>query len=640
MYRSWPPITESDEVIEKALADANIPCLMASLAHLSGDVGLLDGDIRPDTENPLDLQCGITPEQQTRARAMAREVLARYRDDGCRLPPPLSDEALGRVLHYVAGQPLSEEYVEFLGSELAIRDPDPYAVPGLAAVSEQRRRSFEVVIIGAGLSGILTAYRLKQAGIPVTVVEKSAAVGGTWWDNQYPEARVDTPSHSYAYSIEPYDWPQHFSRQPVLQEYLDHCVTRFGIREHIRLSHEVKEVVFDETTELWRVAIESTSGEHETLTANAVVSAVGQLNTPKLPEFPGLSDFEGPAFHSATWDPDVVLEGKRVAVVGTGASAMQLMPEVAKVAADVVLFQRNAPWIRPTYNYRHDVSEGEHWLMKHVPFYAKWYRFLMFWLIAEDMIEAVEKDPAWAHQDRSVSRLNEDWRELLTDSIKDALGDRPDLLEQAIPRYPPGAKRMLLDDGTWYEALKRDNVRVVTNPIESATAKGLVTASGEEHEVDVIVYATGFHANKFLWPMRIVGRDGRDLRELWGEDPRAFYGMTVPGFPNFFCIYGPNTNLVVNGSAIFFTECSVRYILGCLKLLLGGNHATIECRQDVHDEFNRVIDEGNLKMAWGAHPIVSWYKNRSGRVTQNWPFRVQRYWAETRAPDPSHFDLR
>ena len=158
--------------------------------------------------------------------------------------------------------------------------------------------------------------------------------------------------------------------------------------------------------------------------------------------------------------------------------------------------------------------------------------------------------------------------------------------------------------------------------------------------MDVIVYATGFHANKFLWPMRIVGRDGRDLRELWGEDPRAFYGMTVPGFPNFFCIYGPNTNLVVNGSAIFFTECSVRYILGCLKLLLGGNHATIECRQDVHDEFNRIIDEGNLNMAWGAHPIMSWYKNRSGRVTQNWPFRTQRYWAETRAPDPSHFDLR
>ena len=208
MYRSWPPITESDEVIEKDLADANIPCLMASLAHLSGDVGLLDGDIRPDTENPLDFQCGITPEQQARARTIALEALGHYRDGGCQLPPPLSDADLGRVLHFVAGQPLSDDYVEFLSSEIAIRDADPYDVPGLTAVSEQRRRSFEAVIIGAGLSGILTAYRLKQAGIPVTVVEKSAAVGGTWWDNQYPEARVDTPSHSYAYSIEPYDWPQ------------------------------------------------------------------------------------------------------------------------------------------------------------------------------------------------------------------------------------------------------------------------------------------------------------------------------------------------------------------------------------------------------------------------------------------------
>ena len=471
----WDLITEADHVIETALLDANVPALMAALVHVTGDVRILDGDIHPDTDNPLDFQCGLTTEQQATARAKALQALRNFRDQGCQLPPAPSPETLGKMLHFVIGQPLSEEYVEFLSAELAIENHDPYGVPELSEIPESKRKGFHVVVIGAGMSGILSAYRLKQAGIRFTVIEKSSEVGGTWWDNVYPECRVDTPSHAYAYTFVPNKWPQYFSPRPVLQAYFDTCVTNFGVRGDIRLECEVERAVFHETTGKWSIDVVNRDGGRETLEANAVITAVGQLNLPKLPDIRGLDSFEGLSFHSARWDTGVDLEGKRVAIIGTGASAMQLMPEVAKSAAQVLLLQRNAPWIRPTDNYRDDVSPGEHWLIKHVPFYAKWYRFLMFWLVAEDMISAVKKDSEWKNQDRSVSQSNDSWRRLLTDSIEAVLGDRPDLLADAVPRYPPGAKRMLVDDGTWYAALKRDNVVVITDPIEEVTPVGIKT---------------------------------------------------------------------------------------------------------------------------------------------------------------------
>ena len=638
-HHGWDPITQADDVIETALLDANVPALMAALVHVTGDIGILDGDIHPDTDNPLDFQCGITPELQAIARSKALQALRNYRDGGCQLPLAPTPDTLGKMLHFVIGQPLSEEYVEFLSEELAIENHDPYGVPELGEIPETKRKGFHVVVIGAGMSGILSAYRLKQTGIPFTVIEKSAAVGGTWWDNVYPECRVDTPSHTYAYTFVPNEWPQYFSARPVLQTYFETCVTNFGVREHIRLGCEVERAVFDESTGKWSVEMMNREGGRETLEADAVITAVGQLNTPQLPAIRGLESFTGPAFHSARWDTSAHLEGKRVAIIGTGASAMQLMPEVAKKAAEVLLFQRNPPWIRPTDNYRDDVSPGEHWLIKHVPFYAKWYRFLMFWLVAEDMITAVRKDPEWEHQDRSVSPSNDTWRQLLTDSIEEVLSDRPDLMASAVPRYPPGAKRMLVDDGTWYAALKRDNVNVITDPIEAVTPAGLTTRNAVRHDVDVIIYATGFRANRFLWPMQIVGRGGTDLREHWGDEPRAHLGITIPGFSNLFCIYGPNTNLVVNGSAMFFSECAVRYILGCFNLMLEHGHSTLECKQDVHDSYNEAIDEGNRQMAWGAHPVMSWYKNASGRVTQNWPFTLREYWAVTRKPRAADYHL-
>ncbi|MFW6092427.1 MAG: SDR family NAD(P)-dependent oxidoreductase [Pseudomonadota bacterium] len=636
-FDHWQPITASDAEIERALEHAHIPSLMASLVHLTGDEDLIHGDIRPSAEFFGDPQAGITEEQQARVRALALDALRTYRDAGCPRPPEPPEETVRDMMSFVAGEELPEEYGEFLISELSLRGEDPFGQPIIDEAPVAARERFNVVVIGAGMSGILAAIRLQEAGIPYVVVEKNADVGGTWLENTYPGCRVDSPNHTYSYSFEPNDWPQHFSNQQTLLSYFQRVATEYGIRDAIRFNTEVEEAAFDEATGTWRVSVAGRDGRKEVLEANAVISAVGQLNRPRLPDVPGRDSFRGPAFHSARWDHDVSLEGKRVAVIGTGASAFQFVPRVAEQASEVAVFQRTPPWMSPTPEYFEEIPSEKHWLLNHVPYYAKWYRFWMFWRTAEGLLPAARRDPAWNDQERSVSALNDELRQMLTEYVRELCDGDDDLFEKSIPDYPPAGKRMLRDDGTYLRALQRDNVELITDPVAEITETGLVTESGRELEVDVIIYGTGFQADKFLWPMKIYGRGGRELHEQWNGDPRAYLGITVPGFPNLFCCYGPNTNIVVNGSIIFFSECEVRYILGCIGLLLQEGHAAIDCRPEVHDAYNREIDAANAEMAWGVPNVDSWYKNDQGRVTQNWPFSLLEFWERTRAPDPEDF---
>jgi 4-hydroxyacetophenone monooxygenase len=293
----------------------------------------------------------------------------------------------------------------------------------------------------------------------------------------------------------------------------------------------------------------------------------------------------------------------------------------------------------PNPDYFQAVPQGKHWLLNNVPFYAKWFRFGMFWRTAEGLLAAVEVDHEWQRGERSVSELNDQFRGLLVENLEAHLGDRPELLEMCTPDSPPGAKRALIDDGAWLQALKRPNVELNVDPIAAITPTGLRTESGAEHEFDVLIYATGFQASSFLHPMKIYGKGGVELHEQWADEPRAYKGITVPGFPNLFCCYGPNTNIVVNGSIVFFSECEVRYILGCLALLMHENHAALDVKRSVHDAYNEMIDKGNRSMAWGQSNVNTWYKNANGRITQNWPFTLLRFWQETRAPERSDFIL-
>jgi len=635
---SAAPILESDISIDQALKDAHIPSLMMSLVHLTGDASHLTPGDKPTYDFFGDGQGAIKPEVQEEIRSALKRAYLDY-TNGKPLPPPPSNETIRKMMDFIAGAEIPERYVPFLKEELGIAVEDTrvprFDTPKLKAAAAKMK----VVVIGAGLSGILSGIRLQQAGIPFVIIEKNADVGGTWLENSYPGCRVDNPNHMYSFSFEPnHGWPQHFSKQPVLLDYFRRMADKYGLRRQIRFETSVSEAVFDEASSQWKVRVRDKSGREETLEATAVISAVGQLNQPKIPDFKGRDTFEGPAFHTARWRHDVDLKGKRVAVIGTGATAFQVIPEIAPDVKQLLVFQRSAPWLGPTPNYHDDVTPGQKWLLEHIPMYDKWYRFWLFWTLTDGIIDGVTVDPAWNDKKHSVSAVNEMLRQMMIHQMQIQAPDRPDLIEKVIPDYPFGTKRTVRDNGVYIAALRRPNVELITTGIREITPRGIVT-DGVEHEVDVIIYGTGFYASDFLRTYRIVGRKGEELHERWKGDARAYLGMTIPGFPNFFCIYGPNTNIVVNGSIIFFSEASVRYIVNALKLMAETGSKTMEVRKDIHDTFNRKVDEENAKMAWGLPDAKSWYKNRFGRVSQNWPFRLVDYWNATIAPDPKDFVL-
>jgi len=632
-------ITDSDAVIKNALQEAHLPSLIAALVHVTGDVSLIEGDIKPVYDFFGDGQGGLTPEQRQATETRALQALSQLRD-GRPVAPPASSAKVHKLMNFVAGADIPAHYIPFLEEELALGGDDSKAVHGLDEIASVAKKDFRVLIIGAGMSGLLAAIRMKQAKIDYVVVDKNSDVGGTWMVNTYPGCRVDNPNHLYSYSFEPnHDWPYHFSTQPLLWDYFRHVADKYELRRHIRFNTEVMESVYDEVHANWKTLVRKADGQEDTIVSNAVITAVGQLSRPRRPDIKGIDSFAGQSFHSAQWDHTVDLSDKRVAVIGTGASAFQFVPEIAPMVKELFVFQRSAPWLGPTANYHDKVGEGKKWLLKHVPFYAKWYRFWLFWMLTDGIYAYVQSDPAWKTRPDSVSAQNDVLRELLTQYTKGQLEGRPSLSEAAVPNYPPGGKRSVRDNGVWLAALKRDNVETITDPITEIAPTGLKTKTGREIAVDIIIYGTGFTASQFLAPMRFKGKGGVDLHEQWAGDARAYLGIAVPNFPNLFIMYGPNTNIVVNGSIIFFSECEVRYIQGLLELLLRSNGSAIEVKRDVHDAFNVKVDAGNALMAWGAPQVTSWYKNAKGRVTQNWPWPLVDYWSATRSPNPADFEI-
>jgi 4-hydroxyacetophenone monooxygenase len=380
-------------------------------------------------------------------------------------------------------------------------------------------------------------------------------------------------------------------------------------------------------------------GEEEQLDAFAVISAVGALNVPRMPDIPGMEDFAGPSFHSARWDPDVDHRGTRFALIGAGASGFQIAPALADEVEHLTVFQRTAQWMFPNDNYHRAVPDGDRWAMRHLPFYGRWFRFITFYPGAGLTIEGSRIDPEFDDSDGfAISARNLERRGIIQQWMSAQVHDDPALLEKILPDYPLTAKRMLQDNGSWLACLQKPNVELVRMGIERIVPEGVKTVDGVVHPVDIIAYATGFRHNDYLWPMDITGRDGQKLRDQWGDEPTAYLGITVPNFPNLFCLYGPGTNLAHGGSLIFQSECQVNYVMEALRLLLTTGAHAVEPRPEVHDEYAELYQSEISQMVW-AHWSVkhSHYKNPDGRVFTLSPWPIPLYWRWTKQFEPSDY---
>lgn len=622
------------ERLRWALEESDIPVLLMMLVHLTGDRSWIDDPYRPKRDVRLfpDESGGLSDELQQHVRDSALRVLG--------APPAhapgldLPTELYAAMMSTCVGEPVTEEYVALFLEEMGIRSSSPAPVSELAGDAAVR----SVLIIGAGFSGLAAGVRLRELGFDITIVDRHPVPGGVWYENTYPDSGVDTPNHFYSYSFRPnLGWTSYFSKQPEVMAYIDDCVEHYGLRDHIQFETEVVETRWNESTQCWDTTVRRADDRVEILHSDVVISAVGHLNQPTIPDFPGLDSFQGEVFHTARWRHDIDLTGKRVAMIGVGASAIQAARNVAGVAGHFTIFQRSPQWVAPNPDYHRTVSDRKLWLLANVPYYAMWYRFVRFWRYGDGLLKALFKDPEWEHPERAVSPDNDRHRQYYTRYLLAELEGRPDLIDKTLPTYPPFGKRMLVDN-EWFATLRRDNVELVCDDVAGFAPGGVVTASGTVYEVDVVIMATGFHARRYIWPMQAIGR--RDLVEIWGEDDaRAYLGITVPDMPNFFIMGGPNTSLAHGGSAIFQSECQVRYIASLLGAMVKGGYRVADLEPHRLEQYVAQVDELHDRLIW-THPGMSnWYRNSAGRVVTTTPWRMVDYWSLTKEADLGDYRL-
>jgi 4-hydroxyacetophenone monooxygenase len=622
--------------LSSAIAEGDIRCLLMVLVHMTGDKRWLEPPYKPRRDVRLipDPAAGVPLAIQDEIRAAVQKLFA----DGAP-QPVVSDPGNALMLEMMRaclGEDVAPEYAPLMREEMGLvaREAQWSRPPSQDALTKHH-----VLIVGAGVCAIALGVALGRLGIAYTIVEKNDELGGTWYVNRYPGCGVDTPNHSYSYSFGRRNaWTRYFCQRAELLDYLKKVADEHGLRAHLRLSTNLTSSHWDERKRRWISTLQTRAGE-ETCESTVLVSAIGQLNDPLPAIFKGQEAFRGLRLHSALWNDDINLDGKHVAVIGTGATAMQLVPSIADRVASLTVYQRTAQWARPVKGYSDPISEGARWLLAHLPFYVQWYRFNMFWRYGDGLLPFLRKDPAWPHPDRAVNKGNDRHRQELTDFILAELKDRPDLVEKCVPSYPPYGKRILLDNG-WFRTLTRPDVELVTDGIDHFTGNGIVTTDGKLRPADVIVVSTGFKVTEMAARLNITGRAGRRLRDTWANDnPTAYLGLSVPDFPNFFCMLGPNSGPAHGGSVIFQSECQSRYISACLVEMIERGVAAIDVRQDVHDDYVRKVDAEHEAMIWTHPGMTTYYRNKSGRVFSAMPWRFVDYWAMTHDPDLGQYHL-
>ena len=474
-----------------------------------------------------------------------------------------------------------------------------------------------IAIIGGGFASLALGYQLKRAGIDgFTIYEKAAELGGVWRENTYPGAACDIPSHLYSFSFEPhYPWSRRYGKQSEILDYQRHVARKYDLQRHFRFGKEVTGAVWDEARSLWQVHF----ADGEAVAARMLVSAVGQLHRPAYPDIAGQQAFVGKAFHSARWDHSYDFHGKRVAVIGTGASAVQFVPELARQAAQLYVFQRSPGWCIPKFDRAFNAFERL--LLRRVPAVHDLDRFRIFWMVEFLASATIRRGPLRALAGGILKLLAQ---AQLRWQVRD-----PALRRKLTPQFPIGCKRLLLSN-EWLPALAAPVTEVVTEPVAEIVAGGVRTADGRLREVDAIVYGTGFAASEFLAPLELRGRGGRSLREQWKNGADSYLGLGVAGFPNFFMMYGPNTNLGI-GTILYMLEAQAQYIAACAVAMQARGLQAMEVRGEVQHAFNVELERRNKEAIFeaGCH---SWYIGPDGRNTNNWIGTMSEYGRRLRQP--------
>ncbi|KAJ5924914.1 hypothetical protein N7454_007553 [Penicillium verhagenii] len=550
-------------------------------------------------------------------------------------PSPSIDET-HRLMNLFAGYCIKQKDIKPGYEELAF-DEFPRGVNWTCPnAPPQDRARYEVLVIGAGLSGIATAIQLKRLGISYKVIERQNGVGGTWLWNDYPEARVDTLSYLFQYKFEKkYQWNDFFASRGETQQYLEYIAQKHDILSDFQFDREVVRAQWDESSSSWAVTtVHQKTGESSTHVANFIISAAGLFSTANKPDIPGIDDFEGHIFHTTGWDHTVPLDGLRAAIIGTGSTGTQLTPAVVRVCSHVSVYQRTANWIASYEGYGDSVPDSVHWLCEHMPYYWNWFCFAAYFR-SLDLAALQVRDAEFEASGGRVNERNEGVREAMTAMIKKKMASKPELIPKLIPTHAPLVRRLVVDNG-FYNSLLEGHVDLVTDSIDRITSRGILTKDGVEREFDVIVLGSGFKTSSYFFPTEYIGREGIRLKESWAKDgARSYLGMAIPGFPNFFSLYGPN-HQPRGGSLYSWAEIWARYAVRSIVKLIEQGSNSMDVRADVNEEYQRRLDGENSKLIWESEG-AGYYVNEHGRQAVNMPWTTSEYHEMVLEPNMEDF---
>lgn len=564
--------------------------------------------------------------------ARVKELAWQFIREGMKVSaPPAAENELRHMMDLLYGQPVSDFNFSIGRCDL-VEEEFPLGVEWSKELPAEVKQAFRVAVVGAGLAGMATAIQLDRLGIPYVVIERNSGVGGTWWVNDYPEARVDIASHHYQYSfMRRYPWMHYYATRDELKEYAEEVADRYDLKPKIRFDTELMDAVWDERSAKWTLRLRRKGGAEETLEVNALISAAGLFNAPNMPDIPGIDSFQGKMFHTTQWDHGYDYSGKRVGQIGVGSTGAQLMPEIARKAAHLTVFQRSPQWVSAIEGYRDAIPDDVHWLFDNFPNYWAWYSYFIFAINMGGDPEGLQNsDPEWQRRGGVISERNDNLRKHNIEYIMSKVGHRPDLVKKLTPSFAPFAKRPVVDNG-WFDALNRDNVELVTEGIERITPKGILTKDGKERTFDLLIIGAGFKVERYLWPVQYRGRGGITLEQAWAKDgARAYLGITVPDFPNLFIIYGPNGQ-ARSGGLIKWLEIWSRYAVKSIVRLIENGKRSMEVRRDRFDDYNARLDEALKKCIWSE--ANSYYLNEKGRQGVNMPWKPAEYYEWVREPD-------